>query len=53
MPRRLKDIVSYPRPARVALFEYLRKLNNRRAGNRYDYRVLFSEVERPEYGYCL
>ena len=49
----LKKILTSPEPLRYQLFRQLRKLKNRLTNAPYLYRTVFSEVERPEYGYCI
>ena len=53
MLRSIKNLVSYPLPYRVGAFRFLRKLKNKYMNAPYLYRVVFSDVERPEYGYCI
>jgi hypothetical protein len=53
MLRLLKDVLSYPHPYRIALFNGLRRLKNKYSRSHYYYRTVFNEVQRPDYGYCL
>lgn len=49
----LKDVLSYPQPYRVAIFNGLRRLRNKYSRSHYYYRTVFNEVQRPDYGYCI
>jgi hypothetical protein len=53
MMRMLKNVLSYPYPYRVKLAAELRKLKNRCTNAPYLYPTVFSEVPRPQYGYCI
>ena len=53
MLRSIKNLISYPLPYRVGAFRFIRNLKNRYSNTPYLYSVVFSDVERPEYGYCI
>lgn len=53
MLRSIKNLISYPLPYRVGAFRLLRKLKNKYTNTPYLHRIVFSDVERPDYGYCI
>lgn len=49
----ISDFLLCPVPYRALFFRYLRRLRNKYTGAPYLYPTVFSDVERPEYGYAL
>ena len=53
MMRLIKNVLFYPYPYRVKLVAALRKAKNRCTNAPYLYPTVFSDVPRPQYGYCI